>query len=229
MPDPTAADKTATSVRLTAHNQYLSSRLTPDRLASDPLALFRSWLSDALTPADPSVPAVREPEAMTLCTSTPQGVPSARVVLLKEVDDRGFVFFTNYNSRKGRELASNLHAALVFHWREVSRQVRVVGDVEKVSRAESEAYFASRPRGSQIGAWASQQSGSVGEDDLEDAVRQAQKRFEGKDVPCPEHWGGWRIVPTEIEFWAGQPSRLHDRFRYTRSPGGEWEVSRLAP
>lgn len=125
----------------------------------------------------------------------PIAIPSSRVVLLKQVDDRGFIFYTNYNSRKSRELLENPYASCAFYWRETSRSVRVSGRVEKVSRQESEAYFASRPRGSQVGAWASAQSDEVGEDELEDKVREVEKRFEGKDVPCPPHWGGWRIVP----------------------------------
>lgn len=134
---------------------------------------------------------------MTLCTSTPEGIPSARAVLLKEVDDRGFVFFTNYDSRKGRELTVNPNAALAMHWREQARQVRVVGPVEKVTRAESEAYFATRPRGSQIGAWASQQSKPVEDGELEAAVAEAQGRFDGvESVPCPPNWGGYRVIPT---------------------------------
>lgn len=195
--DATAATATAntpTGVRLTAHNQYTARRLGPADLPSDPLVLFRAWLANALRPTDGS-PAVREPEAMILSTATPSGVPSARAVLLKEVDDTGFVFFTNYNSRKGKELSANPHAALSFHWREVSRQVRVVGDVEKVSRKESEEYFATRPRGSQLGAWVSNQSHPVEEGALVDGLQQVEKRFEGQPVPCPPHWGGWRVIP----------------------------------
>ncbi|KAL1410104.1 pyridoxamine-phosphate oxidase [Vanrija albida] len=227
----TATQATTTGVKLTAHNQYDASRLDRAALPADPLDLFRAWLAEALRPAPGSpFPPVREPEAMVLSTATARGVPSSRVVLLKEVDGEGFVFFTNYNSRKSAELEANPYAALAFHWREVSRQVRAVGKVAKVSREESEAYFATRPRGSQLGAWASAQSSAVGEGALAAAVEEATKKFEGKDVPCPEHWGGWRLVPFEIEFWAGQPSRLHDRFRYTRpEAGGEWAIDRLAP
>ncbi|CAK9783738.1 pyridoxamine 5'-phosphate oxidase [Cutaneotrichosporon oleaginosum] len=217
------AEPTPKGVKLTAHQQYHAARLTPASLPADPLVLFRTWLEEALT-------AVREPEAMTLCTSTPSGVPSARAVLLKEVDERGFLFFTNYASRKARELAANPHAALAMHWRELARQVRVVGAVEKVSREDSEAYFATRPRGSQLGAWASAQSSVVGEGELEKAVQEVEKRFADADVPCPPGWGGYRVVPTEIEFWAGQPSRLHDRFVYLREAEGRpWRVERRAP
>lgn len=183
-------ETTPTGVRLTAHMQYHAVRLARASLPSEPLTLFRTWLADALS-------TVREPEAMTLCTSTRSGVPSARTVLLKEVDDKGLVFFTNYSSRKGAELDSNPNAALALHWRELMRQVRVIGPVEKVSRAESEAYFATRPRGSQVGAWASAQSSVVGEGELEAAVAKAKARFEGQDsVPCPPGWGGYRVIPT---------------------------------
>lgn len=187
---PAVVTTTPTGVRLTAHTQYHAARLSRASLPPDPLALFRSWLSDALT-------SVREPEAMTLCTSTPGGVPSARTVLLKEVDELGFVFFTNYGSRKGAELHANPHAALAMHWRELARQVRVVGPVGRVSREESESYFATRPRGSQVGAWASAQSSVVQEGELEAAVAEAEARFDGVDaVPCPPGWGGFRVIPT---------------------------------
>jgi pyridoxamine-phosphate oxidase len=200
MPDstvaPTATICTTDAVKLITHNQYKTMRLVRSNLPADPLVLFRTWLSDALTPpAHSGLTAVREPEAMTLSTATASGIPSSRVVLLKEVDTHGFVFFTNYNSRKGEELAANPYASLAFHWREVSRQVRVVGRAHKVSREESEAYFATRPRGSQLGAWASIQSSVIGEDDLTAAVAAIEKQFDGIDVPCPEHWGGWLVVP----------------------------------
>ncbi|KLT38344.1 pyridoxamine 5'-phosphate oxidase, partial [Cutaneotrichosporon oleaginosum] len=209
---------------LTAHNQYNATRLDAAHLPPAPLPLFRLWLHEALRPTH-GQPAVREPEAMTLSTCA-NGIPSSRVVLLKEVDE-GFVFFTNYTSRKGRELTG--HAALCFHWREVSRQVRVVGEVQKVSREESEAYFATRPRGSQIGAWASPQSQAVGEGEMERRVKEVEEKYPG-EVPCPPHWGGYRVMPIEVEFWAGQPSRLHDRFVFTRPDiKSEWSVKRLAP
>jgi len=183
-------------VKLIAHNQYQATRLLRSDLPSDPLVLFRRWLADALNPPVGSglVP-VREPEAMTLSTATKAGIPSSRVVLLKEVDTHGFVFFTNYNSRKGAELAANPYASLGFHWRETSRQIRVVGRAERLTPQESAAYFATRPRGSQIGAWASTQSAAIAEDYLPHAVAEAEKRFEGHEVPCPPHWGGWRVVP----------------------------------
>lgn len=187
---------TPTGFRLTAHNQYNATRLDAAHLPPSPLPLFRLWLQEALRPTQ-GQPAVREPEAMTLSTSTPTGIPSARVVLLKEVDDEGFVFFTNYASRKGKEMESNPWAALAFHWREVSRQVRVVGRVEKVGREASEAYFASRPRGSQIGAWASPQSRRVEEGEMQTRVAEVEKAYGAEGaVPCPPHWGGYRLVPT---------------------------------
>jgi pyridoxamine 5'-phosphate oxidase len=197
-PKPTSPSKAADKLHLTTHNQYHSPRLLPSSLHPDPLQLFRQWLSEALSPpASSEIPAVREPEAMSVSTSSPTGLPSSRVVLLKTVDETGFVFFTNYDSRKSRELLANPYAALAFYWREVSRQVRVVGRVEKVERAESEQYFGSRPRGSKIGAWASEQSRVVGEETLVERVKQMEEKYgEGQgEVPCPEHWGGWRIVP----------------------------------
>jgi pyridoxamine-phosphate oxidase len=191
--EATATIATPTGFRLTAHNQYNATRLDAAHLPADPFPLFRLWLHEALRPTH-GQPAVREPEAMTLSTVDAAGVPSARVVLLKEIDERGFVFFTNYESRKARELGTGA-AALSFYWREVSRQVRVVGKVEKVSRAESEAYFATRPRGSQLGAWASPQSSRVEEGEMAARVKEVEGRFAG-DVPCPPHWGGYRVVPT---------------------------------
>lgn len=199
------APPTKKKLEVTSHNQYDTPRLLRDSIHPDPLEQFNVWLSSALNPRDDGQPAVHEPEAMTVSTCVmrrvpehdghPIAIPSSRVVLLKQVDDRGFIFYTNYNSRKSRELLENPYASCAFYWRETSRSVRVSGRVEKVSRQESEAYFASRPRGSQVGAWASAQSDEVGEDELEDKVREVEKRFEGKDVPCPPHWGGWRIVP----------------------------------
>lgn len=195
-------------LQVTSHNQYKTPRVTSNTVNRNPLEQFRLWLSSALNPqptAEFTTPvAVHEPEAMTLSTSListdprtgkPIALPSSRVVLLKQVDSRGFVFYTNYTSRKSQELISNPYASIAFYWREVSRSVRVVGVVEQVSRAESEEYFATRPRGSQIGAWASEQSKEVGEEVLEERVREEEKRWEGKEVQCPPHWGGWRVVP----------------------------------
>ncbi|KAK8861242.1 pyridoxamine 5'-phosphate oxidase [Kwoniella newhampshirensis] len=236
-PQPTSTDthpsdpsSAPSNIHLTSHNQYKTPRLLPSHLSPNPLIQFNQWLASALSPAE-GTPLVKEPEAMTLSTSLSHGIPSSRIVLLKTVDSRGFIFFTNYNSRKSRELSANPYASLAFYWREISRSVRVVGRVEKVSREESVEYFRTRPRGSQIGAWASEQSTEVGEETLEERVEKTEKRWEGTEVECPEHWGGWRVLPFEVEFWSGQPSRLHDRFRYTRPEGsdGEWTVKRLSP
>ncbi|WRT65352.1 pyridoxamine 5'-phosphate oxidase [Kwoniella shivajii] len=217
-------------LHVTSHNQYKTPRLLRENLNPNPLIQFNEWLSLALNPTDNS-PVVKEPEAMTLSTTTSKGIPSGRVVLLKTVDEKGFVFFTNYNSRKSGELNQNPYASLVFYWREISRSVRVIGKVEKVTREESIEYFNSRPRGSQLGAWASAQSTVVEEGDVAKKVEEKESEFKDKNVECPEHWGGWRVTPFEVEFWSGQPSRLHDRFRYTRAEGeqGEWDINRLAP
>lgn len=182
-------------IQVTTHQQYDTPRLLKSQVDPNPMIQFQSWLAAALHPA-PGQPTVHEPEAMTICTSLPSGIPSARVVLLKQADEKGFVFYTNYHSRKSRELEANPYASIAIYWRELSRSVRVVGKAEKVSREESVAYYLSRPRGSQIGAWASRQSEVLeGEDDLQKRVDEIEKRFEGKPVECPEFWGGWRIVP----------------------------------
>lgn len=191
---------------------------------SDPLALFRDWQAEA------AAAGVSLPEAMTLATADEEGRPSARTVLLRGLDERGFVFFTNYESRKGRQLAANAHAALTFLWHtEPRRQVLVTGTVEKVPRAESEAYFQTRDLGSRIGAWASRQSSPLGSRaELEAAVAAAEERF-GEDVPLPDWWGGYVLAPATIEFWENRPSRLHHRVRYSRGPDGSWQSQLLAP
>jgi pyridoxamine 5'-phosphate oxidase len=167
---------------------------------------------------------------MTLATADKQGRPSARVVLLKGLDARGFIFYTNYNSRKGRELEANSEAALVFYWPDQEREVCVAGRVTKLPASESEAYFRSRPRGSQIGAWASDQSAVVRDRvELEQKWEQVEKRYPGKEVPCPAHWGGYVLAPARLEFWQGRPNRLHDRFRYARQSDGSWLIERLSP
>jgi pyridoxamine 5'-phosphate oxidase len=187
------------------------------------IALFKLWhaiLGHA--PADPT--------AMMLATVDPAGRPSARTVLLKGVDERGFVFYTNYESRKGRDLVDNPHAALTFYWADSERQVCVGGTVGKLSREASEAYFKSRPRGSRLAAWASNQSDVVADRAaLEKKWNEAAARFPGDDVPLPPNWGGFVLKPEWIEFWQGRPSRLHDRFRYTRQPDGSWKLERIAP
>lgn len=167
---------------------------------------------------------------MCLATATPDAYPSARMVLLKGVDARGFVFYTDYRSRKGQELADNPHASLCFFWPELERQVRINGAVQRVSRAESTEYFVSRPLPSRIGAWTSHQSSTLAtREELEDALGAMTARFADGDVPLPDHWGGYRIVPEEIEFWQGRPSRLHDRIQYYRKQGGSWQRRRLSP
>jgi pyridoxamine 5'-phosphate oxidase len=199
--------------------------LRESNVDSNPLRQFRRWLEEA------SGIEEFQPDAMILATATPEGKPSARVVLLRGLDERGFMFFTNYDSRKGKELAANPHAALVFFWDPLERQVRVEGHVELASPAESDAYFQSRPRGSQLGAWASPQSAALpNREALDRSVADVEARFAGMDaVPRPPNWGGFRVVPELIEFWQGQPSRLHDRLCFRRRPDGTWLLERLAP
>lgn len=194
--------------------------LTP---ADDPIAFFRRWFEEA------KAAGIYLPESMAVATATPSGAPAARMMLLKGVDQRGFVFFTNYESRKGAELAANPRAALVFHWAVLQRQVRVEGTVEKLSPAESEAYFRSRPRGSRLGAWASRQSAPLASRaELDRRFREFEAQFAGREIPLPPFWGGFRLEPLVIEFWQGRLNRLHDRLRYSRQGGG-WLVERLYP
>ena len=205
---------------------YRGDHLLEDEVPAEPHPLFDRWLADAFAARDRGL--LTEPTAMVVATVR-EGRPSARTVLLKEATTRGFVFFTNYDSRKGGELALNPALALHFGWYALHRQVRVEGVADRVSRAESEAYFATRPRGSQLGAWASAQSAEVESlTALVDAYRAVEERFADQPVPCPPHWGGYRVEPGEIEFWQGQPSRMHDRIAYRRV-GREWTRTRLAP
>jgi pyridoxamine 5'-phosphate oxidase len=193
-------------------------------LEADPIRQFEKWFEEA------SLSDVAEPNAMSLATATPEGRPSVRIVLMRALDQRGFAFFTNYDSRKGRELDANPQAALLFFWPGLERQVRVEGRVERVDADESDRYFHSRPLASRIGAWASPQSDVIsGRDVLEERCRELEDRFADRNVPRPANWGGYRVVPESIEFWQGGPSRLHDRLRYTRQQGDSWLVERLAP
>ncbi len=202
--------------------EYEQGRLDETSVAADPLAQFHLWYQAAV---DASVP---EPNAMTLATAN-DGQPSARIVLLKGVDERGFVFFTDYRSQKGSELDGNPRAALVFFWQPLERQVRVTGSVARVARSETEAYFDSRPVGSKLGAWSSHQSSLIPDRGvLERALAETEARFRDRAIECPPDWGGYRVVPDTVEFWQGRPSRLHDRIRYRRE-AGLWVRDRLSP
>lgn len=205
--------------------RYLDeARLDKASAHADPLRQFGEWF-DLAKEVDPEFA-----NAMTLSTASGAGRPSSRLVLLKDVDERGFVFYTNYQSRKAGELAENDWAALVFWWKEVYRQVRVEGRVEKVSRLESERYFQTRPRGSQLGAWASRQSAVLANRaEFEASLAAYERQFAGQEVPCPPFWGGYRLAPVALEFWQGRENRLHDRLRYQRSAGDGWTIDRLSP
>jgi pyridoxamine 5'-phosphate oxidase len=203
---------------------YTLGGLSEADAGDDPFALFRRWFEQALEAELP------EPNAMTLATCTPDGAPSARVVLLKALDARGFTFFTNYDSRKGREMAANPRVALCFLWQPLERQVRIEGTVEKVTPEESDDYYAHRPLGSRLGAWASAQSAVIpGREFLEQKHAELMAKYPDGYIPRPPHWGGYRVLPTAIEFWQGRPSRLHDRVLFTRQPDATWKKERLAP
>jgi pyridoxamine 5'-phosphate oxidase len=203
-------------------NYTQAGLLEPD-IAANPFDQFQLWFEQAVAAN------LTEPNAMTLATVTAAGKPSARIVLLKGFDDRGFVFYTNYNSQKGVELQTHPFAALVFLWHDLERQIRIEGKIELVSEAESTAYFHSRPLSSQLGAWASAQSNVIADRAvLEDRLHQLEQEYLDRAIPKPPHWGGIRVIPQEIEFWQGRPSRLHDRLRYQLVDGG-WQIARLAP
>ena len=208
---------------MTTPHPHPARSLDEKHAPGDPLVLFDHWFQDA------STAGIELPESMTLATITPEGKPSARVVLLKAVEDGGFVFYTNYESRKGKELAATAHAALVFHWAPLQRQVRVEGRVTQVSEETSDAYFATRPLGSRQSALASPQSSVVSNRAwLEEQVKAVVARY-GHEVPRPPHWGGYCVHPETIEFWQGRADRLHDRLVYGRQDNGEWSLRRLAP
>jgi len=227
--------------------EYNLAGLRRRDLEAEPIAQFKRWFDQAtgarasgrllklLTGIYKSILACvgsggGDVTAMTLATADKQGRPSARAVLLKGVDERGFIFFTNYDSRKGQELAENPQAAVVFYWSELERQVCIAGEVSKLPESESEAYFRTRPRGSRLAAWASKQSGVIRDrTELEVEWKKLEGRCAGQEVPRPSYWGGYVLRPTRVEFWQGRPNRLHDRFRYTRQPDGRWLLERLAP
>lgn len=204
--------------------EYTLQGLNETDIDPNPFKQFRTWFDQALEAQLP------EPNAMTLTTVTADGRPAARIVLLKHFDEQGFVFYTNYKSQKGQELAQNPWAAFVFWWAELERQVRIEGYTQKVSDQESDAYFQSRPWGSRLGSWVSQQSQVIHDREvLEDRLQELTVEYQDQDVPRPTHWGGYRLNPTSIEFWQGRPNRLHDRLRYRRLGDDNWLVERLSP
>jgi pyridoxamine 5'-phosphate oxidase len=204
--------------------QCTLARLTEDDIDPNPFQQFERWFQDALKAELPQA------HAMALATATKDGMPSARMVLLKDFDEAGFVFYTNYESQKGRELAENPQAALVFYWAELSRQVRITGEVSRVSAAESDAYWRTRPVGSRLGAWVSRQSQVIqGRAPLDARLKQLMAEHQDRPIPRPPYWGGYRVAPEAMEFWHSRPNRLHDRLRYTRLADHSWRIERLAP
>ncbi|MFA5057139.1 MAG: pyridoxamine 5'-phosphate oxidase [Opitutaceae bacterium] len=203
---------------------YSLAGLSEKSLARDPFRQFDRWFQEAEAARLP------DPNGMVLATAGRDGRPSARTVLLKGVDGRGFVFYTSYESRKGRELDGNPHATLLFPWYTLERQVIIEGPVARMSREEAETYFHSRPRGNQLAAWASAQSTLIASRAvLEQAMQAVENQYAGREVPLPPHWGGYRLAPVAVEFWQGRRNRLHDRLRYRREPGGDWIIERLSP
>lgn len=197
--------------------------LSEDKASKDPLEQFKQWFSDATDVG------IDLPDAMTLATSTVDGIPSARMVVLRGFDSNGFCFYTDYDSQKGRELSVNPHAAIVFYWRELDRQVRITGIVEKMSPSESDSYFASRPTSSQLAVWTERQSIEIsGRKHLIENYKKAELNYTDRDIPRPPHWGGYRLIPDMFEFWQGSPSRLHDRLCY-RLKESKWEMTRISP
>ncbi|MFP5269383.1 pyridoxamine 5'-phosphate oxidase [Coleofasciculus sp.] len=204
--------------------EYTLQGLSKTDAHPNPFGQFTLWFDQAVAAKLP------EPNAMTLATATPDGKPSARMVLLKDYDERGFVFYTNYQSRKGKQLLANPWGAIAFWWTQLERQVRIEGQIEKVSAQESDTYFHSRPQDSQLGAWASEQSQVIDSREvLEQRLQQLKKEYEHKTLPRPPHWGGFRLIPVTIEFWQGRPSRLHDRLLYQRTEDSNWLIQRLSP
>ena len=213
-------DKSIAGIR----REYRSSRLDESDLDPNPVAQFREWMDEAIRSEK-----IADPTAMAFATASARGIPSVRIMLLKAFDEKGFVFFTNYASRKGMELDENPHGAILFYWPPLDRQVRIEGSIAKVSRKVSEEYFRSRPRESRIGAWASGQSGMLkGREELEQRFSTFEQKFGDGEIPLPPTWGGYRLNPVRFEFWQGRENRLHDRFRYDESGDG-WTISRLAP